>query len=317
MTPGIAGSNGFNSVFVTAPDGLKLHVRDYGPRLAPSLPVVCLPGLARSAADFHDLALALAGDAQAPRRVLALDYRGRGLSDHDRDPRNYNLATELADLQAVLTALAVPRAAFVGTSRGGILTMMLGCARPTAIAAVVLNDIGPVIEPGGLVRIKSYVGKLPRPKTFEEGGEILRRLFGHQFTNLTEDQWLAYSHRTFKADQRSLAPIYDVRLAATLEGIDFNRPLPPLWNEFDSLARVPMMVVRGANSDLLSEETLAAMRGRRATMETINVPDQGHAPLLMAPDEISRIAAFVAACEPKLGSEWASPLPPERKLSAD
>jgi pimeloyl-ACP methyl ester carboxylesterase len=307
MTASGADGNGFSSLFVTASDGLRLHVRNYGPRLAPGLPVICLPGLARSAADFHDLALALAADSAAPRRVFALDYRGRGLSDYDRNPRNYNLATELADLQAVLTALDVGRAVFVGTSRGGILTMMLGSARPAAIAGAVLNDIGPVIEPGGLVRIKSYVGKLPRPKSFEEGAEILRRLFGHQFTNLTEEQWLAYSHRTFKIDQRSLAVTYDVKLATTLERIDFNRPLPPLWNEFDSLARMPLMVVRGANSDLLSEETLAAMRARRATMETVNVPDQGHAPLLSAPDEISRIAAFVAACEPKSRAEVLAP----------
>jgi pimeloyl-ACP methyl ester carboxylesterase len=261
--------------------------------------VVCLPGLARTAADFHELALGLAAGPEAPRRVLALDYRGRGRSEYDRDPRNYNLATELADLQAVLAALDVARAVFVGTSRGGIMIMMLGGARPAAIAGAVLNDIGPVIEPAGLVRIKSYVGKLPRPKSFEEGAEILRRLFGHQFTSLTEDQWLAFSHRTFKAEQRSLAADYDVKLGATLQGIDFNRPLPPLWNEFDSLARVPLMVVRGANSDLLSEETLVAMRGRRMATETIIVPDQGHAPLLAASDEISRIAAFVAACEPK------------------
>lgn len=307
MTASGADGNGFSSLFVTAPDGLKLHVRSYGPRLAPNLSVVCLPGLARSAADFHDLALALAADAQAPRRVLALDYRGRGLSEYDREPRNYNLTIELADLQAVLTALDVAPAVLIGTSRGGLLAMMLGSARPAAIAGVVLNDIGPVIEPGGLVRIKSYVGKLPRPKSFEEGAEILRRLFGHQFTSLSEEEWLAYSHRTFKAEQRSLEALYDVKLAATLEGIDFNRPLPPLWNEFDSLARVPLMVVRGANSDLLSEQTLAAMRSRRAAMETITVADQGHPPFLTAPDEISRIAAFVAGCEPKPGAELTAP----------
>jgi pimeloyl-ACP methyl ester carboxylesterase len=307
MAAGGAEGDGFNSVFVTAPDGLKLHVRSYGPRLVPNLPVVCLPGLARSAVDFHDLAAALAGNTEAPRRVLALDYRGRGLSDYDRDPRNYNLVTELADLLAVLSALDVGRAVFIGTSRGGILTMMLGGARPGVIAGAVLNDIGPVIEPAGLVRIKSYVGKLPRPTSFEEGAEILRRLFGHQFTTLTDRQWLAYSHRTFKVDQRSLAPVYDVKLAKTLEGIDFNRPLPPLWKDFDSLARVPLMVVRGANSDLLSEETLAAMRGRRDVMDSVNVPDQGHAPLLTGPDEISRIAAFVAACEPRSRPEPIAP----------
>jgi pimeloyl-ACP methyl ester carboxylesterase len=294
---GAAGVD-FDSFFVTAPDGLKLHVRSYGPRLAPSLPVICLPGLTRTGADFHDLASALASDSSAPRRVLALDYRGRGLSDYDRDPRNYNLKTELADVLAVLTALELAPAVFVGTSRGGILTMLLASARPTTIAGALLNDIGPVIEPSGLVRIKSYVGKLPRPKSFEEGAEILRRLFGQQFTKLTDDEWLAYSHRSFKVEQRSLVPTYDVQLAKTLEGIEFDRPLPPLWSEFDGLACVPVMLLRGENSDILSEETVAAMRARRPAMETITIPDQGHAPLLNAPDLIGRIAAFAATCEP-------------------
>ena len=202
-----------SSVFVTAPDGLKLHVRCYGPRLAPSLPVVCLPGLTRTAADFDDLASALASNPEAPRRVVAIDYRGRGLSDYDRDPGNYTLATELADLRAVLTALDVPPAVFIGTSRGGILTMLLASAQPTAIVGAVLNDIGPVIEPTGLARIKNYVGKLPQPKSFEEGAEIFRRLFGQHFTRLTDEEWLGYSRRSFKVEQHRLVPTYDVHLA--------------------------------------------------------------------------------------------------------
>src|SRR5262245_42096192 len=142
-----APAEGFASIFVSAPDGLKLHVRSYGPRLASTLPVVCLPGLARTTADFHPLATALATDPTEPRRVLALDYRGRGLSEYDRHPENYALPVELADLLAVLTALDIATAVFVGTSRGGLLAMMLAAAKPTAIAGVVLNDIGPVIEP--------------------------------------------------------------------------------------------------------------------------------------------------------------------------
>src|SRR5262245_55871165 len=138
-------SAGAASVFVTAPDGLRLHVRTHGSRLATNLPVVCLPGLARTTADFDHLASALASDQQAPRRVLALDYRGRGLSEYDRDAKNYSLPTELSDLLAVLTALGVGRAVFVGTSRGGILSMLMAAARPGALAGVVLNDIGPVI----------------------------------------------------------------------------------------------------------------------------------------------------------------------------
>ena len=178
--------------------------------------------------------------------MLAIDYRGRGLSDYDRDPRNYSLGTELADLRAVLTALDVAPAVFVGTSRGGILTMLLASAQPTAIVGAVLNDIGPVIEPTGLARIKSYVGKLPQPKSFEEGAEIFRRLFGQHFTRLTDEEWLGYSRRSFKIEQHRLVPTYDVQLAKTMEGIDFDRPLPPMWPQFDSLGRVPLMVLRGA-----------------------------------------------------------------------
>jgi pimeloyl-ACP methyl ester carboxylesterase len=298
MAEGAVDGNDWSSVFVTAQDGLKLHVRCYGPRLAPAVPVVCLPGLARTAADFDDLARALATHPEAPRRVLAIDYRGRGLSDYDRDPRNYSLNTELADVLAVLTALDVAPAVFVGTSRGGILTMLLASARPTTIVGAVLNDIGPVIEPGGLVRIKSYVGKLPRPKSFEEGAEILRRLFGQQFTKLSDDEWLAYSQRSYKVEQRGLAPNYDVQLAKTLEGIDFHRPLPPLWSEFDGLGRVPLMVLRGANSDLLSEATVAAMIARRPAIEAVTVPDQGHAPILNGAELLNRIGSFVASCNP-------------------
>ncbi len=286
-----------SSVFVTAPDGLKLHARCYGPRLAPSLPVVCLPGLTRTTADFDDLAFALASNPETPRRVLAIDYRGRGLSDYDRDPRNYSLAAELADLRAVLTALDVGPAVFVGTSRGGILTMLLASAWPTAIVGAVLNDIGPVIEPTGLARIKSYVGKLPQPKSFEEGAELLRRLFSQHFTALSDAEWLAYSRRSFKIEQHQLVPTYDVALAKTMEGIDFDRPLAPMWAQFDGLGRVPLMVIRGENSDLLSEATVAAMRARLPAIETVAVPGQGHAPILSG-DLIGRIANFVASCEP-------------------
>jgi pimeloyl-ACP methyl ester carboxylesterase len=295
LTP--AQSAGFDRLFVTAPDGLRLHVRSYGRRVPASLPVVCLPGLARTAADFHALATALAGNPTEPRWVLALDYRGRGESAYDRNAANYSLPVELADLQAVLAALEIAPAVFVGTSRGGLIAMMLAAARPTAIAGVVLNDIGPVIEPKGLMRIKSYVGKLPTPHHYEDGADILRRLFGAQFPKLGPSDWLAFAHRTWKDANGKLVPTYDVKLAKTLEGADLERPMPPLWNQFDALARVPLMIIHGANSDILSAATVAAMRERRYDVDVVEVPEQGHAPLLAEPDLIHRIGNFIVFCE--------------------
>ena len=211
MTPDAATSN-----YVTAQDGLRLHVREYGARTAARLPAVCLPGLARTGADFETLATALASDPRAPRRVLVLDLRGRGRSDYDRNPKNYNVQVELADVLAVLTARAVDQAVFVGTSRGGILTMLLAAARPTALAGCVLNDIGPVIESKGLMRIKSYVGKLPRVASLHEAADVLRRLFAAQFPNLSDDDWVAFARRTFKDVEGRIVPDYDVRLGKTL-----------------------------------------------------------------------------------------------------
>jgi pimeloyl-ACP methyl ester carboxylesterase len=288
--------NGASSVFISAPDGLKLHVRCYGRRSAETTPVVCLSGLARTTADFEPLASALAHEHRS-RRVIALDYRGRGLSSYDPNPANYSLPVELADVLAVVTALDAAPAIFVGTSRGGLLSMLLAAVRPTAIAGVVLNDIGPVIEPQGLMRIKTYVGKLPQPRTFDEGAEILRRLFGTQFPKLGPDDWLASAHRTFKEQNGRLVTTYDVKLATTMNGVDGGRPVPALWKQFDALSAKPVMVIRGANSDLLSTATVEAMRARRTTLETFEVPDQGHAPLLAEADTIARIAEFVHRCD--------------------
>lgn len=284
------------SLFVTVPDGLKLHVREYGTRMGPGLPVVCLAGLVRTVATFEDLAPALA-NVPPCRRVIAIDSRGRGGSDYDENPANYCLPVELGDVVTVLNTLAVGPAVFVGSSRGGLLTMLLGAMLPAAIAGVVLHDIGPVIETGGLARIRGYVGRLPQPRDFQQGADILCRMNKVRFPKLTKEQWLGIARRAWRMTNGKLEPTYDVRLANAFDKVDIERTLPPLWNEFDALANVPMLVIHAANSDILSSATVTAMRERRAEIEIIEVPDQGHVPLFDDDNLLGKIARFVENCD--------------------
>jgi pimeloyl-ACP methyl ester carboxylesterase len=286
-----------DSRFITAPDGLRLHVRDYGDRRSPRLPMVCLPGLSRTAEDFDVLATAIAAKATEPRRVLALDYRGRGLSDYDRNPGHYAIHVELADVIAVLVACGAAPAVILGTSRGGLLAMALATKQPGAVAGAVLNDIGPVIETRGLARIKGHVGKLPEPRNFEEGADILRRISGSQFPNLGAADWLAAAKRTWREQKGRLITTYDPALARNLATMYRDRPLPAMWPQFEALAKVPVMVIRGAHSDILSSETVAAMQTRHPELDVLMIPDQGHAPLLAEPDIIARIAQFATKCD--------------------
>ncbi|CAN7670029.1 alpha/beta hydrolase [Bosea sp. LjRoot9] len=287
----------FSSLFISARDGLKLHARDYGPLASRALPIVCLPGFARTAADFHELALALSQDAEKPRRVLALDYRGRGLSAYDKDWKNYDIRVELDDLMQVLTAAGIESAVFVGTSRGGLLTMALAAARPTLIKGAVLNDVGPVIDARGLLRIRGYVGKLPLPRSFSEGAEILKRLSDQQFPLFGEAEWEMMARRTWTERDGRLVPDYDPNLMKVLEELDLEAPLPVLWTYFAGLNGVPLLAIRGENSDLLAEKTLKEMGERHPDCEIFVAPGQGHAPLLGAKDMVRRIGKLINRAE--------------------
>jgi pimeloyl-ACP methyl ester carboxylesterase len=281
---------GYRDIWTRSPDGLRLHARLYGEIGTGRLPVLCLPGLARSAVDFHHLATSLALDGRA---VLAVDYRGRGLSDHDPDPTHYTVGVETADLLALLAELAITEAVVVGTSRGGLIGMGLAAQKPELIRGLVLNDIGPVIELSGLLRIESYIGKLPEPRDLNEGAAILRSVFAAQFPDLAEEAWLAWAGATWEERDGALVLGYDLALATTLDALDANTKVPDLWPLFEALSEIPLLVIRGALSDLLSAETLAGMAERNPNVQTITVARQGHAPMLQSPDLLRRIGDFV------------------------
>jgi len=278
-------------------DGLALYARDYGDRLQPWLPVICLPGLTRNHRDFDDLAVFLSSHRHRPRRVVCFDYRGRGRSAWDRNPENYNPLQEMNDIFDGMAALGISRAVAVGTSRGGILSMLMGVARPATLAGIVLNDIGPKIEPLGLARIKTYVGRTPTPDDWNDAVRILKRLHGAQFTALNDRQWMDFARKTYREENGRPVSDYDPALKQSLNAIDFDEPLPTMWREFHALRSTPILAIRGANSDILSAPTLAAMAAEHPLFESIAVPGEGHPPLLGGTHLPQRISSFITGIE--------------------
>jgi pimeloyl-ACP methyl ester carboxylesterase len=281
----------------SAADGLKLFARDYGDPVSPWLPVVCLSGLARTGRDFHLLALHLAQHRHRPRRVIVFDYRGRGRSEWDPDPTGYNPLTELSDVLTGMAALGIGRAAIVGTSRGGIIGMLMALGHPAAVAGLVLNDVGPALEARGLARIKSYVGRTPTPDDWHDAAQILRRLHSGQFTEWNDADWDFFARLTYRDEAGSPVADYDPALANALAGIELDQPIPTMWDEFRALRDIPVLVVRGANSDLLAAETVARMAAEHPRLDTVTVAGEGHAPLFRRSSMLARISAFITAIE--------------------
>jgi len=286
------------SRYVAAPDGLRLHYLEYGADAKATTVVVCLPGLSRTAEDFDVLARALAvSPSGRRRRVLSLDYRGRGLSDRDPDPMHYVLPTEHTDIVATLDAASVASAIFIGTSRGGLHTMMMAAMRPERLRAAVINDIGPVIERAGLVRIKGYVGKLPPLHSWDEAISYLRRTVGANFTSLSAAEWETFAHLTYREEDGRFSLPYDPQLARPLDAVTADSPMPDMWPQFEALAKIPVLGIRGENSDILSPEVFAEMARRHPGFQAHVVAGQGHPPLLLDAPTIAVIEAFIAKAE--------------------
>lgn len=287
---------GIEDITFTTRDGLRLYGRRYR-AAAPSaaLPLLCLAGLTRNGRDFHDLATALSQAAHGARDVLTLDSRGRGLSEHDRDWRNYSVPVEMLDVQDFAAAAGIGRAAILGTSRGGLITMLLAAAQPGLVGPVVLNDIGPVIETEGLLRIAGYVGRAPLPHSWDDAARLVRDINSKHFPLVTEAQWHDVAHQFYNERNGRPAPGYDPKLSRALSLLD--GPMPTLWPQFEALKRVPLLVLRGEHSDLLSAATVDEMQRRHPAMASVVIPREGHAPLLKDAASIDVVRRFLGSAE--------------------
>ena len=290
-------SEGWTRFDYSAPDGLRLAGRLYGGDNEGPLPVVCLAGLTRNSADFHELALYLAYEANPRRKVLCLDYRGRGMSAWDRNWENYNPLTEAEDVLAGAIAAGIGEAAIIGTSRGGMIAMILAAMRPAMLKAVVLNDVGPEIDGQGLLRIRAYVEKGRDFDNWADATDAVQAIGQNQFPGFDRKDWQRHARLIFEDKNGKVVRRYDPKIMNTLKSIDIDGPLPSLWPQFVGLKRVPLLVVRGSRSDLLSRETVEKMHVEHPTMRSTVVADQGHAPDLGSAGLPERIATFINRVE--------------------
>ncbi|MCB2046068.1 MAG: alpha/beta hydrolase [Novosphingobium sp.] len=273
----------------TSPDGLKLHYREYdGPVDRP--PLLCLPGLTRNARDFEPVAERFGGEW----RVLCVDLRGRGESEYAKDAMSYHPLTYVADLNALFEQAGIDRFVSVGTSLGGILTMLMAAQDANRIAGAVLNDIGPYIEPAGLERVKTYVGQGRSFPTWMHASRALQEIFAETHPDYQTSDWLAMAKRMMDyTGNGRIAFDYDMNIAEP-----FNQPGGEagvdLWPTFETLAGRPLLAIRGGLSDLLSAATLDEMCRRLPGMDALTLPRVGHTPSLAEPEAQQAIAALLS-----------------------
>lgn len=274
--------------YFTAPDGARLAYSDQGR----GPPVVCLAGLTRAHTDFDFLVPYL-----PEVRLIRPDYRGRGASDWT-GPATYTVPQEAADVLALMDHLGLARAALLGTSRGGLIAMALAAMAPGRLAGICFNDIGPVIERTGLEKIFDYVGRNPAARSIEALVEKLPRTMAG-FANVPEHRWRAFAERLYDEGPQGLTIRYDPALRESFLAA-FQGPPVDLWPFFDACANLPLALIRGANSDLLSPETAAEMGKRRPDMHFANVPDRAHVPFLDEPEALGVIGGWLAGMEREL-----------------
>ena len=274
-------------------EGLQLHARDYPAAGGPArLPVLCIHGLTRNARDFEDLAPRLAATG---RRVLAVDVRGRGGSDWDPNPLNYQPPTYVADVLALLAAAGIARAHFVGTSMGGLVTLALGAMKPEVVAGAVLNDIGPEIAAEGLARISQYVGKPAPVRDWREAARYVQRQNVQALPHYGKTDWARMARRLFREDASGKPVLdYDPQIAVPIAQAGGAAP-PSLWPLWDMLTKGrPVLAIRGERSDLLSAEVFQRMATSAPAAAFAEVSDVGHAPMLDEPAALQALDAFFA-----------------------
>jgi len=285
----VAATDRYGDRILVVRDGLKLHYRDYA-GASDKPPILCLHGLTRNSRDFADFA-----ERYSPEhRVLALDFRGRGRSDDDPLPMRYNPLTYAGDVIELLDRLELSRAIFVGTSLGGLVTMTIAAIARDRIAATILNDVGPDVDPSGIERILTYVGKDRRFNSWDEAADAIAANYGASFDRYTHDDWVKMARRNCREENGEIRFDYDMAIAEPFKAAG-PAPQVDLWPLFQALGSKPLLVIRGENSDLLTAATTEKMKIVVPDVKVATIPGVGHAPELNEPEATAAIDAFLAS----------------------
>jgi len=271
-------------------DGLRLYSRVYASAAADAAVVLCLHGLMRNSRDFGELAAHLA----ARHRVIVPDMRGRGLSARDPNFNNYQIPVYLQDVLTLLAGLGAARVTIIGTSMGGLMAMLLAATQPKLVSRIVLNDVGPEVDPRGLERIRGYAGRAAPVRSWAEAAAQVRADYGAAWPDLSDARWDEIARLSYRANAQGVPEVdADPLIREPLR--DTSRAAPDLWPLWGALARVPILAIRGAHSDVLSVTTLARMQRGKPDLQALTVANRGHAPLLDEPDCVAAIERFLAA----------------------
>jgi len=282
----------YDDLWYESADGLRLYARDYACRdrdTTAAETILCMHGLTRNSADFAGLAEHLSADY----RVIAVDQRGRGKSDYDSVVANYTPITYVQDMFALLDKLEIDRVTLIGTSMGGLMSFLMCAMQDARISAVIINDIGPEVDPAGLNRIKSYVGKAAPVTSWSDAIAQAKTMVGAAFPNFSDQQWSDFVHSTYKEVNGVPVLAYDPAIAQPMDDGASGAVPPDLWPVFEACASTPMLVIRGELSDILAPECVDEMRARKADLQFAEIPLRGHAPTLDEPASRSAIDQFL------------------------
>ena len=280
--------------FYHSKDGLKLYARDYpGPQDSELMPVLCMHGLTRNSADFAWIAAHLA----ETRRVISVDQRGRGRSDYDPVPANYTPGTYVGDMFVLLDELGLDRVLVIGTSMGGLMSMMMANLQPARFAGIVINDIGPELNPEGLDRIKAYVGRRSEIRSWDDAVAATREINEVAFPKYTDDEWLRFTQGLYHEENGVPVISHDAAIAVPMKDADTAAVPLDLWPLFQGVAALPMLLVRGELSDLLAMSCVEKMQALSPRLRVVQVPDRGHAPMLDEPVAVAAIESFFAGID--------------------